>query len=1074
MEGCSVEGSSSVSRAQGRGVFDGAPQHPNLEDVHHAQNCGNVPSVGSSPAHLSGAATPNKEQNRIIGFIGPPDLNNNFPQGPGAGAINLSLFKPVGAHEPESLSLSLSPQQRARNAALKQHQHQHQQKMFGGGPNMRPNGLEPGGGLTNPGPGPFGRGPSPFEGHLGRGPSPPNPPNGLQRETMTPPPSLDDMTERMSNMHMSPSQLQQQQQQQQMNSKALSGNVPAMMAAQMLQHGQLPPQLLQQLSPNMMSNRELMIQAQQQLGQQQQLQQQLQMQNQKVNWSPGSQPDMPPKGYKTVICKFWENNMCAKGSTCTFAHGADELQRFTGSSMATGLTSPSPLKLDRYKTKLCLFHMQSRCSKGTHCPYAHGMQELRQGPPGPTSLSPLGADMSPAAFFPQQPQQLSQQSLPPQQQLSPQQQQQLMAQMDQQMLINLNVHSQQASSAMYAPNWGGNDEQQLQMQAMMGHGKMQQMQQLNAGNAMPTGNMSMGGKEDEEPSFFTSVDQEAGALAQDNVHSLEDFRNMGENDGDLDAAQRMAAMRYFHAQQQQQQQQQQKFAATQHQDTDYKWQHMPNQMMMALVQDYPYGEMQTSRGGGTHGPPYSLPHEQATQFPGAEGLSSPLLQTLSKSPRAMPAPDAAQYMLQQAQQPAISQHAIYPISHAGATPQLAAVNPYATITTPSPPHAQHVPSPPRHAQPPSPPKAVSPSRRDAELRNMRHGMQENGAPVVGIGLSVQFDSGPGSKFVVSSITPGEAAARDGSIECGDRIVAVDGNRTTNWSGDTLQQAILGKAGSECRVTFSRTLSREVDKEWDVVLMRGGVAQWAVIDELDFMKEEIPRWNEVLRRETEARRACEVQIAQLREAVHQKNKHIMELQRQREEDAALIQTLYKELESKGRPLINQVSAQSKLNGMARGQPSMLAANYGTNGLAAEATDHVELLQGPRSGEKLRCVAATFGASRSVMAGVERGTPRLLPEGGYTFENLTRLNATIVLIADGQVDAIKKAAAALEAGAMAVLLEVPSGLPPADIGLDESGSCPQLPIPVVFCDPNNCQNLPGTLARVQIGSPRTPPL
>ena len=184
---------------------------------------------------------------------------------------------------------------------------------------------------------------------------------------------------------------------------------------------------------------------------------------QKVNWSPGSQPDMPPKGYKTVICKFWENNMCAKGSTCTFAHGADELQRFTGSSMATGLTSPSPLKLDRYKTKLCLFHMQSRCSKGTHCPYAHGMQELRQGPPGPTSLSPLGADMSPAAFFPQQPQQLSQQSLPPQQQLSPQQQQQLMAQMDQQMLINLNVHSQQASSAMYAPNWGGNDEQQLQV-----------------------------------------------------------------------------------------------------------------------------------------------------------------------------------------------------------------------------------------------------------------------------------------------------------------------------------------------------------------------------------------------------------------------------------------------------------------------------------------------------------------------------------------------------------------------------------------------------------------------------------
>jgi hypothetical protein len=141
------------------------------------QNCGNVGSVGSSPAHLSGAATPNKEQNRIIGFIGPPDLHNNFPLGPGAGAVNQcllkpvdnqSLFKPVGVvHHADSLSLS--PQQRARNAALKQQQQQQQQqlKMMSGASNMRPNGQEPGGGLTNPGPGPFGRGPSPFESHLG-------------------------------------------------------------------------------------------------------------------------------------------------------------------------------------------------------------------------------------------------------------------------------------------------------------------------------------------------------------------------------------------------------------------------------------------------------------------------------------------------------------------------------------------------------------------------------------------------------------------------------------------------------------------------------------------------------------------------------------------------------------------------------------------------------------------------------------------------------------------------------------------------------------------------------------------
>jgi hypothetical protein len=37
MEGCFVEGSSSVSRAQGRGVLDGAFQHPYLEDVYLGQ-----------------------------------------------------------------------------------------------------------------------------------------------------------------------------------------------------------------------------------------------------------------------------------------------------------------------------------------------------------------------------------------------------------------------------------------------------------------------------------------------------------------------------------------------------------------------------------------------------------------------------------------------------------------------------------------------------------------------------------------------------------------------------------------------------------------------------------------------------------------------------------------------------------------------------------------------------------------------------------------------------------------------------------------------------------------------------
>ena len=45
------------------------------------------------------------------------------------------------------------------------------------------------------------------------------------------------------------------------------------------------------------------------------------------------------------------------------------------------------------------------------------------------------------------------------------------------------------------------------------------------------------------------------------------------------------------------------------------------------------------------------------------------------------------------------------------------------------------------------------------------------------------------------------------------------------------------------------------------------AQWAVIDELDFMKQEIPRWNEVLRRETEARRAVSCRQDRDRPCIH---------------------------------------------------------------------------------------------------------------------------------------------------------------------------------------------------------------
>lgn len=489
------EGSPSFSGQQN---FDGkhqrgpyGPEHDKLEEL---PNLG--PNLRSSPgAHLSGATTPNKG---AVGSIGPPFLTKS-PQGPDSAPA----FKPVGLPGKDSLHVhDLSPLQRSRAAALQQqqqmfpnggkpHQHQHQHQ------NLRASvGLEPGGGLTNPGPGPFGRGPSPLEGHLGRGPSPPNPPNGLSRDAMTPPPSLDEMAERMSRMKVSPSQLSPSQLRQLAqlaggNSPLTGGNNDVnMLAAQMFFLQQQQQQQMHQGMPQQRLQPQPM---------RSQINQSLQMQNQqqKTKWS--QQADMPPKGYKTVICKFWENNMCAKGSACTFAHGADELQRFTGSGLnpASLGSPPSPLKLDRYKTKLCLFHMQSRCSKGAHCPYAHGLQELRAGAPGfPGSL---GAGVNPADFFPQL--QVAAGSGLPQMSVE-------------QIMLQLLQQSTSPKSMRPPPNW--EDAEQQQQNAMLNqhmvsqlqNGNIQPMQQHPSN--LPMG--SLGTQDDEEPLLFTSVDQDASGL----------------------------------------------------------------------------------------------------------------------------------------------------------------------------------------------------------------------------------------------------------------------------------------------------------------------------------------------------------------------------------------------------------------------------------------------------------------------------------------------------------------------------------------------------------------------------------
>eukprot|EP00928_Gymnodinium_smaydae_P065348 TRINITY_DN4850_c0_g1_i2.p1 TRINITY_DN4850_c0_g1~~TRINITY_DN4850_c0_g1_i2.p1 ORF type:complete len:229 (-),score=27.82 TRINITY_DN4850_c0_g1_i2:253-939(-) len=65
---------------------------------------------------------------------------------------------------------------------------------------------------------------------------------------------------------------------------------------------------------------------------------------------------------RTKMCTFHAAGKCTRGSSCTFAHQAEELRP----------------QLDLSKTRPCKFFARgSTCRKGQACPFAHGSDELR-------------------------------------------------------------------------------------------------------------------------------------------------------------------------------------------------------------------------------------------------------------------------------------------------------------------------------------------------------------------------------------------------------------------------------------------------------------------------------------------------------------------------------------------------------------------------------------------------------------------------------------------------------------------------------------------------------------------------
>eukprot|EP00933_Yihiella_yeosuensis_P074593 TRINITY_DN8355_c0_g1_i5.p1 TRINITY_DN8355_c0_g1~~TRINITY_DN8355_c0_g1_i5.p1 ORF type:complete len:368 (+),score=77.73 TRINITY_DN8355_c0_g1_i5:76-1179(+) len=126
-----------------------------------------------------------------------------------------------------------------------------------------------------------------------------------------------------------------------------------------------------------------------------------------ASWT--SQAAGTPHNFKTVICKYWEQGTCTKGRDCTFAHGAHDTGSSGGGSKggkgggkaagkmqipkafepAQPAYQPSGDDAAKYKTKMCNFFLEGRCTKGDDCTFAHDESELAAAPP---RSAPKGAE----------------------------------------------------------------------------------------------------------------------------------------------------------------------------------------------------------------------------------------------------------------------------------------------------------------------------------------------------------------------------------------------------------------------------------------------------------------------------------------------------------------------------------------------------------------------------------------------------------------------------------------------------------------------------------------------------------
>lgn len=97
----------------------------------------------------------------------------------------------------------------------------------------------------------------------------------------------------------------------------------------------------------------------------------------KGSWpQPGGALKAANDGIKSKMCSFWEDRgFCAKGSACSFAHGAQELGTPVASVAPSGPSGDAG-NGGLWKTKSCKFFDLGTCQKGSNCNFAHGDHEL--------------------------------------------------------------------------------------------------------------------------------------------------------------------------------------------------------------------------------------------------------------------------------------------------------------------------------------------------------------------------------------------------------------------------------------------------------------------------------------------------------------------------------------------------------------------------------------------------------------------------------------------------------------------------------------------------------------------------